>query len=321
MDFRATLASKLEKSRKIGLSELSFLNFNNKKFHSQENLRLLCASIKNHNIIKVSLIGCQLCDKDLSHLKSSFSNIVHLDLSFNLIGSLGASTLAVVLQNNSIIQHLNLSHNRLCGLAVLKSQVCGEANLAGIEELLTASSTCENLKYLNLSSNYLGGFSTSEDACHNESTSENHQSEMYGSQVLLMISLFLRDSRSIVELNIRTNGFDDTLTNAQLLLKYITRDSNCKSLCGRSSYKPFASNLTQLHPYRDYYNLNMEDIDSFSGRFLGHELSLTQKPCVLNLNGNMTVSDDFNYILKHVVYICCVLLTVLLTVLFYIYMF
>jgi len=312
MDFRAVLEAKLERSKKIGLSELSILNFNSKRIHTQENLRLLCASIKSHNLRTVSIVGCQFVDKDISYLKISLSSIVHLDLSFNSIGAHGASILAGVMQNNSSIQSLNLSNNRLCGLVVLKSQVIGQANVSGIEELLGALSSCENLKSVNLSSNYLGGFPVvvvAKDALVEDDSShisENYQSEMYGSQVLLMLSVFLRDSKSIVEMNIRTNGFDDTLANAQLLLKYVTRESNCKTLCGKSLYKPFASNLTQLHPYRDYYNLMMQDLDSFSGRLLGHELSLNQKACALNLSGNMMVCQCMFSILHIYIYICIV---------------
>lgn len=285
MEFRSTLTARMKMVEQIGLFDLSIHNYNKKKLHS----RHICTLIKSHKLQKVSIIGCQLIDKDIFHLKASFGNLSHLNLSHNSIGSEGALILGQFMQNNSIIQSLNLSNNRLCGLTVLKSRIVGQVDLSGIEQLLSALSFCQNLKVLDLSANYLGGF-TVESVAHDDSDNYDiYPSEMYGIKVLLMLSCFLRDSKSIVELNLRTNGFDDTHANAQMLIKHVTRGSSCKTLCGRSCYKPFASNLTQLHPYRDYYNLAMQDLDSFTGRLLGHEFSHCEKSCTLNLNGNMMV--------------------------------
>lgn len=206
------------------------------------------------------------------------------------------------IQNSSSLTSLNICSNQICGMSIQRFDICGIIDLTGLQSLFDAFLTCPNLTLVDLSSNYLGGFQIDDKTTtySNPAAIENKQtaSELaYGSKVIQIISKFLQSNKSIQDLNLSSNGFEDRLDFANSILANVGPKKVCQSVSGRlhRAVYPVITNVygvpiendERFIPTLDFRGSNLTP---FSGRLLGHEMSEVTTGFIFNLSNNVEVS-------------------------------
>ena len=90
-------------------------------------------------------------------LMQALSSLRHLNLSNNHIGDAGCSVIAQHLFGNQTLETLNLSNNKLIGLSIERGAVCGALNLQPFDDLIQCVRSNKTLTSLDVSGNRLGG--------------------------------------------------------------------------------------------------------------------------------------------------------------------
>ena len=291
----------LDKSAHIGLNELYISGIEMGLFRD---MALFKYGLQIHNIKTLSIIGAKLDESGMYSIKESLRNLIKLDLSNNCIGSQGTHYLAQGILKNDHLVSINLSSNKICGMAVDRNYIVGAIDLTGLKALLDSIETCPRLKYLDLSSNYLGGFQLGSSMNHPQYRGDDNNNDKqlrielaYGYKVIQILTNFLQKNTNVVDLNLSTNMFEDRVDYVNLLLKYVGQNNICQSLCGRQNkisypvirtiYGVPIKNDPNIIPTFDFCGTT---ITPFCGRLLGHELSTLSTPMILNLSNNVMVS-------------------------------
>ena len=266
-------------------------------------------------LIDLSLIDCQVSVASISPLLNSapLDFLKRLDLSYNPIGSEGASALATALLDNSTLRTLRLVDTRLADIHVSRMRVQGKVRLEGFRDLMYALCINETIESLDVSFNYLGGTASSTTPfprSYGYNSCEAHDD--YGADSIKVIAAMLTTNTSLREINILSNGFDDSFTSAHELLGALRAHPSCTSLCGslsrrvtnwRASLVSTGTTLSRLRPLPSLdspamppplpHTLSFRNtcLQPFAGRLLGAERCLLRSVVVLDLTDNCRLGE------------------------------
>ena len=274
------------------------------------------------HLIDLSLIDCQVSVTSISPILKSprrLDFLKRLDLSHNPIGSEGATALATALIGNSTLQTLKLADTRLADIHVSRMRVQGKVRLEGFRDLMYALCNHETLESLDVSFNYLGGTasSTTPFARSYGYNSACEAQDDYGLDSIKVIAAMLTSNTSLREINILSNGFDDSFASAHELVEALRAHPSCTSLCGslshrvtnwRASLVSTGTTLARLRPLPSLdspvvppplpHTLSFRNmcLQPFAGRLLGAERCLLRSVVVLDLTDNYRLGDGLIFL-------------------------
>lgn len=259
--------------------------------------------------LNVSLVDCQISCTTLDSFKGSLRFLKKLDLSGNALGSTGANLLGQTLETNKCLEILNLSDTQLLDISVSQMRVHGALDLEGFRSLMFALAVNATLTSLDISNNFIGGTKTSSSPRANRSYGHDfgyHALEEYGADSMKIIVYYLAVNRTIQELNILGNGFDDTMSLASTILKALKTHPTCTSLCGSVALRnasPSLPTARAAHPFSiltssrlPTLSFNNKCLAPFEGRLLGAEKSLFRGIVVLDLSENSQLGEGLAYL-------------------------
>lgn len=300
--FKKLFNYRLGISERIGLNELYLCGIEDFQIQDSNSINTVKQGVTENGITKLSIVGCKLDESCIIFMKHTMKNLIKLDLSYNCIGSVGAWHLADGIQNSSSLTSLNICSNQICGMCIQRFDICGTIDLTGLQALFDSFLTCSSLKLIDLGSNYLGGFSIdpTSTAYSNSVPMDNQQSASelaYGTKVIQIITQFLEKNKSVQDLNLSSNGFEDRSDYANSILAYVGKDKVCQSVCGRLQkvVYPIITNVYGVPIENDdrfipTFDFRGSNLTHFSGRLLGHEVSAVASGYTLNLSNNVEVS-------------------------------
>ena len=256
--------------------------------------------------INLSLLDCAISHTQLETFKTSLRCLRRLDLSGNPLGSRGALLLAEAVKSCRLVS-LKLANVHLVDLHVHQMRLQGVLDLEGFRSLMFSLAVDETLEHLDLSCNLLGGTSTPR-TYGSEFGYKTH--EEYGTDSMKILAYYMHVNRSIRQLNILSNGFEDSLLIANMILSAARLHPTCESLCGADSHRLSRQRAQRRHALR-LTSLGIPNfiqsplllsppptlcyrssgLVPFSGRMFGAERSLFQDIVVLDLSDNVQFGD------------------------------
>lgn len=293
-----TIHAKISKANDNGLKTLILKGLHG--LINDENIPLKLTSlidirnlekVVNFNLIeKLTIQDCSFNPLGIKPLSKCFHNLIFLNLSSNFLGHVGADLLAYGLRTNSTIKDLQISNTRLIGIYIQRSQICGEVILSGFENLLLAFGESSSLRSIDLSFNYLGGVygsvHSTKSAYLNVENVNNIELN-YCDRVVEMICSMLSCNRSVTDLNINKNGFEDSFEIAKSLIDSgVGPNYCCKSLCGLGKYQNingFEKKISEEITIK----LTGSSLPPFTARLLGQEFKLFPNLTSLDISDNL----------------------------------
>jgi hypothetical protein len=268
-----------------GLGEYYFKNLQGKILQKKNVIKLVNNRLLKLKPAKLHIVDCDLNSIGIREMITSMKNIRFLDLSSNRFNTKEALALSDALIDNNIIETLNISNNRICGEYIAHNRAIGSPDLRGLESLCESFITCSNLKYIDLSFNYIGGLNIDRA----ESNLRHFENDwLFSRKTLKLLCNLLRQSTSIIDLNITNNGFEEN--DASSILSLVGSNYSCQSLIGRI-YRFTESNWDQTKSF----DFSSKALDSSSGIFIGYELATDSTCTDLNMHLNSQVLTSFFY--------------------------
>jgi hypothetical protein len=255
--------------------------------------------LSQSSVDSLKIDGCNL--ECCIHLLPCFYNLVNLSLPSNKLGSESFKVLADVVNNSCSLKTLNLSNNRAVNMYIYRGKILGCLDLSGIEFFFQSLQRSKTMISVNLSDNYLGGFDTSNifeqnnfSSSSSSSSSRNintNEYSKYGRDVIEMVVLLLQETTTIININLNSNGFENSEHLAKMLISEISNQSKCKSLIGLGEY--FLSCQENEEPLKNTkeIDLSFQNLSPFTGHLLGHEIRIFSQLINLNLSGNCKVRN------------------------------
>ena len=274
-------------------------------------------TVESRSCVNLSLIDCMVTPIALTECKFSLRWLKRLDLSENPIGSSGAIVLAESISSDCRLESLKLVNCQLVDLYVSKMRLHGVLDLEGFRQLLFALALNITVRTLDLSCNYLGGTTRwQSSAPRTYGYDYGYQThEEYGTDTMNILVYYLAVNSTIRQLNILSNGYEDSFVLANSFLRAVHKHPTCTSLCGSDSHR-----LTARRAIRQHANhlalLSIPNLKSppppptlaptlsyrgcclspFSGRLLGNESCLFADIVVLDLSDNCDFGDGLLYL-------------------------
>ena len=199
-------------------------------------------------------------------------------MSKNNIGIEGSIIIAKVLSKNETLKRLNLSRNKIVGIYTFRNEYKGEFSAEGINALNSALKVNNTLEYLDISQNYIGGYTTEVSSSYSSSSSSSSSFSSQFKDVLSLIVTITQFNTSIKSINISGNNFSFECAREISLLLMEKKHNSCSNL------------LTSLIRSENF-NSNFLDLSSKSLRvgdaeFLRYEFSQLVTIVSLDLSYN-----------------------------------